>query len=208
MLEPEDSIMGPLTSTHYGNRARSLTHGCHQSLTIACVASVAVCLTTPATTVRAQIIRNTIALSGQDAKLGNGEEFFGFFQPEINASGQTLFVGNLRQGLAGVNNENAEGYWSDRSGALKPIARAGVTGPLGPGLGGTEVFDDISITRVSMNDAGHIALSPNLEPGRPGVWVDRTGNLEVVVHGGHTTVTLPGGNVTLRDAASPYINRA
>ncbi|MEZ6193652.1 MAG: hypothetical protein R3C45_20610 [Phycisphaerales bacterium] len=147
-----------------------------------------------ARTTHAAVTFRTVALTG-DAAPGTdpGVTFKSFRKGvSLNGLGQTVFQAVL-QG-PGVDSTNANGLWSEGSGALNLVARQGNHAP------GTEpgvVFEFLST--ATLNDTGHVAFRGSLTgPGidsanDSGIWWNGTGALAQVARaGGSAPDTGPG----------------
>ena len=112
---------------------------------------------------QAAVTYDTRALKGDQAPgTDPGVVYSGFGTPVLNGAGQTLFTASI-SGL-GVGFQNDAGLWSEGSGALSLVARAGSAAP-GPAPGGG--FNNIRAPAV--NDAGPVAFRcPPPGPGGPG----------------------------------------
>jgi hypothetical protein len=125
---------------------------------------------------------------------GPGVVFNGFTSSVANnASGATAFLGILRG--AGVNSTNDRGIWSDASGTLTPIARAGPTGP-GPNISEGIYFSFVD--KPTINGRGDVAFLGGLTgPGinstnNFGIWTTVDGTLQNVVRTGQLFDVDPG----------------
>ena len=115
--------------------------------------------------------------------LGRGEVYDWFDNDNLRLSpgGHVAFGALLRVGTGGVTFENNQVIMLDRSGSLEPVARTGVTGALGPGLGGGEVFTNLDF--ISVNSLGQIVFTGYLSTyNRQGIWAtDINGDLKPIV---------------------------
>ncbi len=148
---------------------------------------IATCLTflSGATSLHAAEIR-TVALSGQQAPgTPDGVNYSGFWLPVLNDAGQTAFQANLTG--SGVDFTNDDGIWSEGSGSLALVARAGNQAP------GTPSGNNFIVLRSPViNDAGQTAFYGGLRPGFNGVngandngiWSEGSGSLALVVRDG------------------------
>jgi len=138
-------------------------------------------------------------------------ETFAFETPSINSAGQAAFFARIRG--TGVTGNNDYGVWSEGSSALRLVAR---DGGIALGLDEQEVFfSDIGnpFSLPSINSAGDIAFSGStrLANGSPirsnGIWVERSGSLDLVVS---SRMAIPGiaGDVTYRFLGQPALNAA
>jgi hypothetical protein len=120
------------------------------------------------------------AAPGTSATFGQLTDFGGIV---LNDSGRITFRGSLLG--AGVTGANDTGLWSDRSGTLQLIARAGNQAP---GVPAGALF--ASPNSAVMNGAGHVGFVASLVgPGvngtnDDGIWADRGAGLELVVRTG------------------------
>jgi hypothetical protein len=125
----------------------------------------------------------------------SGVNFRGnFSRPVLNNTGQTAFGAQLTG--SGVDSANDRGIWSEGSGALSLVARAGSPAP------GTPVgvsFGSIETLRPVLNQAGQIAFHATLagsgvnSTNNESIWSDRSGSLAPVARGGdHAPGTLDG----------------
>ena len=99
-----------------------------------CVVLVSVAALQQAQTVAHAAAVRTVALSGQQAPgTASGVSYSDFglsALPVLNDAGQTAFYARLSGG--GVDSTNGEGIWSEGSGNLSLVARAGVKPPARP----------------------------------------------------------------------------
>src|SRR5262245_23382066 len=110
--------------------------------------------------------------------------------PILNDAGQTAFVGALTG--AGVTSANKWGVWSNGSGSLELLARAGDHPPGTPSgmIYGVSTFAPIPVFIGGLNDAGHIAYWANLagtgvvDNQTYGYWTGGAGSLALVARTG------------------------
>lgn len=120
--------------------------------------------------------------------------------PLINDAGRTVFCASLVG--AGLNGSNNTGIWSDVSGSLALVARAGQQAP---GLPEGTVFGSL-VGFKGINNLGQILVwTTAVLPGTPptyqaGIWAaDAGGQLRRVVCHGDTLEAAPGDFRTIRD---------
>jgi hypothetical protein len=148
----------------------------------------------------------TIALKYQQAPgTSNGESYGQFNAPVINDHGQTAFWANL-----GGNNYDG-GIWSEASGSLALVARAGSQAPGTPD-GATFAFftplptscGGFCTTRwlgspVLLDNSGQTAFTALLNgsgissSNGSGIWSERSGRLQLVARKGNQAPTAPIG---------------
>jgi hypothetical protein len=103
--------------------------------------------------------------------------------PVLNNAGDVAFWASLTGGDA--NSSNWYGIWSNGSGELAEVVRAGETAP---GIAAT--FDEFSDPDI--NAAGHIAfwgLADNGDTATAGIWSDSSGSLELIARSGSLAPT-------------------
>jgi hypothetical protein len=130
-------------------------------------------------------------------------------QLALNNAGQTAFWAGF--GDAGVSTGN--GIWSESSGSLTLVARAGEQAAGMPRGVNFSSFITGS-TQLGLNDAGQVAFYATLtgtavdSTNNQGIWTDRSGSLAPVVRTGeHAPGTPSGVNFrTIRAARSPALN--
>jgi hypothetical protein len=152
----------------------------------------------------------TVALSGgQSPDTPSGAVFSDLFLPVLNNAGETAFRGFLQQKSGGVTIFNDEGLWSEGSGALRLVARAGSQAP---GAASGVNFTGVSLD-PAFNDAGHVAfigdltLENGIDGLNYGVWSDDSGALALVARKGQQA---PGTNSgqTFSGLGHPWLNNA
>ena len=114
--------------------------------------------------------------------------FVGYFAPALNNAGQTAFKASLiGDGVVSTNNE---GIWSEGSGSLALVARAG---DHAPGTPSDVKFSSFGVDFV-LNDAGQIAFEADTSGGsQPGIWAtDRNGVLQLIARRGGLLEIAPG----------------
>ncbi len=173
-----------------------------RGLACASILTVFICGTTSA---HAAEIR-TVALSGQQAPgtpSGVNYNFLG--TPVLNDAGQTAFYARLTD----ATNNNS--IWSEGSGSLTLVARAGSHAPGTPS--GVNYGNDFE-TPV-LNDAGQIAFFATNLPGSGvvlgindgGIWSEGSGSLALVARVGDHAPGTPNG-VNYYDVYDPVLNNA
>jgi len=139
------------------------------------------------------------------ARKGNGvpgtsANFFSFGDPVLNGAGQTAFVGFLT-GL-GVGDSNNAGIWSEGSGSLALVARAGSKAP------GTDANFSIFGSPV-LSGLGHTAFWGRITgsgvsfSNNEGVWSEGDGTLALVARKGNRA---PGTSGNFTGFNSPVLN--
>ena len=114
--------------------------------------------------------------------------------PQFNAADHIAFNGRLTG--PGVDPNNEEGIWSDRSGGFDLLIRGGDPAP---GTPNDTVFQAFALN--SMNDSGKIAFSAVLDGNDVflfddfSIWTDRTGAFEMIAR---ENDPIPGGPATTR----------
>jgi hypothetical protein len=90
--------------------------------------------------------------------------------PEINSSGQVAFFGNL--GGSSVTSLDDQGVWLANATEIRPVARVGTDGPLGPGVGPGVHFLRHNLFSPELNDSGDVSFGAaiNQTPQYNGVW--------------------------------------
>lgn len=128
--------------------------------------------------------------------------------PVINASGKTAFQGFLIG--AGVDGTNNNGIWSEGSGALGLVARAGDPAP-GTAIG----VDFLSVLNepIGLNDAGQTVFPATLigtgvdTTNDKGIWSEGSGTVDLVARTGDVAPdTSP--DTFFADLGTPVINGA
>ena len=125
--------------------------------------------------------------------------------PTINNAGQVAFNAHLAPG-AGVTPKNDEGLWCGTPGSLRLVVREGQHAPGTPA--GANFGDGGSLVgflgSASLNTAGAMAFSAQLEPGSGGVieddndwgiWSEGFGSPELVARTGSQAPDAPAGAV-------------
>jgi hypothetical protein len=154
------------------------------------------------------------APAGVNLSFAAGLSPFHLDWPKLNNSGQTAFVGALTG--AGVNSTNNWGVWSNGSGSLELVARAGDQVPGAPAgvIYGVSTYSPFPTFVGGLNDAGDIALWANLAGtgviGNQnfGVWSGGSGNLTLVVRSGDHAPGTPSGTNYLSPLAFFGSNKA
>ena len=134
------------------------------------------------------------------------------YYPVLNNAGQTIFYSTLQQGSGDVVPNNSYGVWSEGSGLLQLVARAGNQAPSAPEGATFDYIDEPHF--LVLNTAGATALDASMQVGKGGVtadtnigiWIGRTDSLELAVRGGDQPPGAPAGakfddfsNVVLND---------
>lgn len=115
----------------------------------------------PTVQATAQISYSTIALSGQPAPgTPAGITFNGFIWPVINNAGKVAFTAGLTGTGIDVNNDS--GIWSNSTGSLALVARAGMTAP-----GSSGFFQPLFGTSIVLDSNGAVTFISSL--GGPGI---------------------------------------
>jgi hypothetical protein len=97
----------------------------------------------------------TVALSGQPAPgTAAGLAFDHLSAPQLDASGRTMFSGNVAG--AGITSENDTGIWIERGGNLTLVLREGEAAPGFPS--GTTFASLFAIQNADMNRRGDIVV--------------------------------------------------
>src|SRR5258708_1795658 len=138
---------------------------------------------------RAVVPTRTVTLSGQEPPgTSAGVSFLNFGPPAIDASGRTAFLANLT-GPA-VSSANNSGLWSEGSGSLALVARAGNAAP---GTAGDANFSNFN--SFVLNGAGRTAFSSSLagagvvlNTNDTGLWSDGSGSLALVAQAGNAAL--------------------
>jgi hypothetical protein len=173
------------------------------------VAAIAVSVTLQLAPVAAEAATvRTVALTYQPAPgTSNGESYGQFNAPVINDHGQTAFWANL-----GGNNYDG-GIWSEGSGSLALVARAGNQAPGTPDGATYFLFTPLPTScggfctsrwlgsPVLLDDEGHTAFTALLggadvtSSNGTGIWSERSGSLRLVARKGSQAPTAPVGVV-------------
>ncbi len=140
-----------------------------------------------------------VARAGSPAPgAGAGVEYFRFFTPKINDAGQTAFSASLAG--TGVGRTNFAGLWSEGSGSLNLVARAG---SVVPGTPAGATFSTFSFSGTTfnpvLNNAGQTVFRASLTgtnvdtTNNEGIWSERSGSLSLVAREGNAAAgTGPG----------------
>lgn len=119
----------------------------------------------------------TIATTGVEGdlgpQLGPGITFASLGGPQLNANGQFLFGGTL----AGATTTDDQGLWLADAAGIRPLARVGTDGPLGPGEGDGVTFRRYNLGGAVLNNAGQVAFRGVIErsPDYQGLWLNGGG---------------------------------
>lgn len=136
-----------------------------------------------------------IAVSGQPAPglpLGVTFSDFNGMPPALDDSGHLTFASAI-EGPGVIAGINDRAVWSDLSGTLTLLARAGHHAP-GTGFG----VDFAQIAPPLLDERGHVAFLATLQgPGvdssnQVGIWTTRAGTLTRLVRGGQAAHGIPG----------------
>lgn len=135
-----------------------------------------------------------------------GVNFSSFFPPVINDAGEIAFTGNLTG--PGVDSTNDQGVWSEGSGPMSLVARAGNPAP------GTPFGIDFAFFRhVVINAEGKTAFrglltGPGIDTSnREGIWSDASGSLTLIARESVAAPgTAPGVNFGELNNARPILN--
>ena len=136
------------------------------------------------------------APAGVNLSFSAGLDPFNLDWPKLNDAGQTAFVGALTG--AGVTTTNNWGVWSNGSGSLDLVARAGDQAP-GTPSGVNYGVSTVGPAVGGLNDAGQIALWANLAGSGVvgdqnfGVWSGGSGSLMLVTRSGDHAPGTPSG---------------
>jgi hypothetical protein len=128
---------------------------------------------------------------GVNLSFSDGLNPFHLDWPLLNDAGQSAFVATLTG--AGVTSANNWGVWSNGSGILELVARAGdqAYGTPSGMVFGESSYAPISVFVGGLNDAGHIALWANLAGtgvvgnDRYGYWSGGAGSLALLTRSGN-----------------------
>lgn len=134
-----------------------------------------------------------VALSGDHAPGTESVIRFSnlLFAPAMNQWGETAFRGQLMGD--GIEFRNGSGIWSEGTGPLKLVARAGEHAA---GASSSTTFD--SFYSPNINAAGQTAfvgVTTRSFGGSRGIWLDTQGNLEMIAHKGVPAPGAPAGVV-------------
>ncbi|HYO23433.1 MAG TPA: choice-of-anchor tandem repeat NxxGxxAF-containing protein [Lacipirellulaceae bacterium] len=127
-----------------------------------------------------------------------GAFFRHFGAPVLNASDRMAFVATLQTVGGGVTEANAQGIWTEGSGALSLLARRGNAAP---GATSLNLFRDFG--QPAMNAAGRVVFpasvrftSGGISNGLDsGIWSDRTGSLALVARAASQAPGTPVGAI-------------
>jgi hypothetical protein len=136
---------------------------------------------------------------GVNLSFSTGLDSFHLDWPKLNDAGQTAFVGGLTG--PGVNSTNNWGVWSNGSGTLELVARAGDQAPDVPSgmVFGVSNFSPLTAFVASLNDTGQLALWGSLagtgvaDNQTYGVWSGTPGSLTLVTRNGIHAPGTPSG---------------
>ncbi|MDZ4658532.1 MAG: hypothetical protein SH868_13225 [Bythopirellula sp.] len=125
---------------------------------------------------------------GTPSGVNFGSSSGSFSEAVLNDAGQTAFRANLTG--SGVDSTNSRGIWSEGSGSLALVARAG---DHAPGTPSDVKFSSFGVDFV-LNDAGQIAFEADTSGGsQPGIWAtDRNGVLQLIARRGGLLEIAPG----------------
>ena len=130
-------------------------------------------------------------LGSQAPGTPSGVNYGTFSDPVLNNAGQTAFFANLSG--TGVDSTNDQGIWSERSGSLALVARAGSQAPGTPsGVSYGSRFGSTNINKSPvLNDIGQTAFSAFLTgsgvdfTNNSGIWAtDQIGVLQLIARTG------------------------
>jgi hypothetical protein len=144
---------------------------------------------------------------GTSPNVESGTYFRHLSEPFLNASGAIAFDAKLTPTGALV----FDGSWSNRGGALAPIARAGSAGP-GPNVGAG--FQFYGVVTSGFNDSGQTTLHGSLDATstKYGVWLGGNGTNSAIAVANFTAGFGPnlGAGVTFSDLSREpaVLNRA
>jgi hypothetical protein len=136
----------------------------------------------------------------------------GYRGPVINDAGRVAFRANLSG--SGVDSTNHQGIWSEGSGSLALVARAGDAAPGAPDGINFARNQALELFEPVLNNAGQTAFYGGLSDGTVGLWSEGSGSLALVAHDGMQVAGAPEGVThnfeTLRDffPALPSLNDA
>ena len=155
------------------------------------------------------LLFDTVALTGQAAPGTSAGEVFSSFSnapPILNSQGQTAFTAFLAG--PGVDGLNATGIWSEGSGSLSLVARAG---DQAPGTSAGQEFSTL-FAIAGFNNQGQTAFT-NLLNGSGvdasnihGLWSEGSGSLGLVARSGAQAPGAPAGQVFESNFASVSFN--
>jgi hypothetical protein len=139
------------------------------------------------------------APAGVNLSFSSGLQPYHLDWPKVNDAGQTAFMATLTG--AGVTSANNWGVWSNSSGSLELLARAGSQAPGTPsGVNfGVSTFTPFPAFVGAINDSGHIALWANVTGtgivGNQsyGIWQGTSSGLALVTRSGISAAGAPVG---------------
>ena len=144
-----------------------------------------------------------IARRGSDAPGIHGDvHFYSFINPNINDSGQVVFVGHL-EGSGVEQSKNSDGIWKWLPGELSLIARQG---DLVPGGSGDKfgAFSERGSSSVLFNSESRVAFFNNLNGTNvSSVWQERVTGLAMVAK---AYAAVPGEDAIYRSISRPVLN--
>ena len=172
-----------------------------------CVLVMTFCLGIVGSALGDTITFRTVALTDDPAPgTAPNVEFSLFFRdPVIDGAGHCAFVARLTG--PDVDASNDAGAWSEGSGSLVLLARAGDPAP---GLPAGVLFATCHggiLCTPSMNDVGDTTFPISLSDGSDSIWVHRSGSLNLVAREGTQAPGLPAG-VNFARLFGPLINDA
>lgn len=121
----------------------------------------------------------------------------GSSRPQLNDAGQIAFHAYLNGN--GVDGTNWDGIWSEGSGGLALVARAGDHAPGTPSGVNFDRPTPFGLGLNSLNNAGHVAFQSYLSgsgidaTNNEGIWSNRTGSLALVARAGDHAPGTPNG---------------
>lgn len=135
----------------------------------------------------------TVALSGQTAPSGTGEQQLNTFgAPVLNEHGRTAFRGAMKVGVGGVTIDNDTCIWSEGDNGLKLVVRE-----QSPAAGTDSTFKSFSLSHDPLiNSVGDTAFRatvnvPPVAGYSGGFWVEHQGSLALVAHAGYHPPATP-----------------
>jgi len=157
-----------------------------------------------------------VALTGQQAPgTSSGVTYSGFgayydslagvfFRgPVLNDAGNAAFRANVT-GI-GVGSTNNQGVWSEGSGSLSLVARAGSQAPGAPSGGKFRIDPAFELFSPVLNSAGQTAFYGGLTDGNVGLWSEGSGGLNLVARSGVQAPGAPAGvNLSFAAGFSPF----
>lgn len=131
---------------------------------------------------------------------------FSFTPPAINNAGQVSFQSNLTG--AGVDSTNSRGIWSNGSGSLELIARAGDTPP-----GTDPSVEFLGFNSPKINQSGETAFRSSISgtglgfTSEEGYWAEQGGELNLIVRTGDAAPDpVPGTYFNALRSLTPFFN--